>query len=280
MTNGINTAELELWTGSAPVKLDEQPLVAVRDGPVLHVLLNTPKRRNAVNQTMWRALTEVFDGLEAEPSVRVVVLRGVGGRAFCAGADISEFAEVYANAASTRQYNDLVRTAQLAIERCRMPTVAIIEGACIGAGMGIALACDIRLAGESASFGVPPARLGIAYSPEDSARLAAVVGMPAARELLLTGRRIDAAEACRLGAVCHVRPDAELQRFAREYVLEQLVPPAPGALSAIKLILRGITPATRTDLDALRPAFDDRFESPDFRAAYLTFLTRPTKGKH
>ncbi len=278
MAEANNGVGLPMPGGVVRVDPGADALALVRDGPVLCMVLNAPARRNAVNLAMWRALHEAFERVASDEAVQVVVLVGAGGRAFCAGADISEFGEVYATPASTRAYNDLVRTTQIAIEHCSRPTVAMIEGACVGAGLGIALSCDIRLASPDAHFAVPPARLGIAYSPEDTRRLASIVGMTAAREMLLTARRIDAGEAHRLGVVHHVAPTGQLPGFTSDYLRERLLGSAPGALAAIKAILRGVAPAPSVDLDALRPVFDQRFESAEFRAAHEAFGGRRNQG--
>lgn len=280
MSDRLDGVWLPLAGGVDLVDPGGDPLVTHRDGRVMFVVLNASGRRNAVSQAMWRRLIAVFADLEHDATIHTVVLLGAGGRAFCAGADISEFGEVYASPASTRAYNELVRTAQLAIERSPRVTVAMIEGACVGAGLGIALSCDLRLAAESAFFAVPPARLGIAYSPEDTLRLVTQLGVAAARELLLTARRVDAAEAQRLGIVNHVVEDATLHDFTREYLQEHLLRWSADALASIKSILRGVSPAPQVDLDALRSTFDDRFDSPAFRAAFQAFLVGNTKGKH
>jgi len=171
-------------------------LVAV-DGAVGTITLNRAAKRNAVTYAMWVALGEACRRLAADPAVRVVVLRGAGDH-FCAGADITELLAV--RSPSEPSFMDVNMAAEHALATLPKPTIAVIQGDCIGGGAALAIDCDFRLSVDSARFGITPAKLGIVYPPASLERAVRLLG-PAAKRLLFTGDLIDAAEAHRIGMV-------------------------------------------------------------------------------
>ena len=180
-----------------------------RDGAVAELVLARPERQNAIGRATWRALAEHCLALDADPAVRVVVVRGEPP-SFSAGADIAEFAEVFADASAAHAYNELVQLALDRLERLGKPTIAQIGGSCIGGGCGLAVACDLRFAASDARFGITPAKLGLAYSLGDVRRLVNLIGPARAKDLLFSARLIDADEALRLGLIDRVVPPDEL----------------------------------------------------------------------
>src|SRR3954462_2469925 len=131
------------------------PVLLARDGEIATVTLNNPARLNALNKPMWQALGDAMRELSADDTLRCVVLRGAGEKAFAAGADIAEFATERANARQARDYGELIHATMQAVAQCRHPVVAMIKGACVGGGLEIAAMCDLRICGESSRFGVP-----------------------------------------------------------------------------------------------------------------------------
>jgi enoyl-CoA hydratase/carnithine racemase len=240
-------------------------------GRIARIVLHAPARRNAMSRAMWAGLAALCQRIAADPAIRVVVLTGTGPAAFCAGADIAEFAEVYATPAQAQDYNALVRGAQAALAALPQPTVAAIRGVCFGGGVGLALHCDLRLAAVGARFAVTPARLGLAYSPDDSAALIAAVGPARARELLLTGRAVTADEALAMGLIHHLYPEDQLDD-AVAATAAGLAALAPGALAAIKTIAAGLTAGA--DRAGLQAVFDARFRSDEFREGVAAFLEK------
>lgn len=241
-------------------------------GRIARLRINAPARRNAMSRAMWAALPAICDRLAADPAVRVLVVEGAGAEAFSAGADIAEFAEVYATPERAAAYNALIRAGQAALAALPKPVIAAVRGACFGGGVGLALHCDLRLAAEDARFAVTPARLGLAYSPEDTHALAAAVGAARARELLLTGRSVPAAEALAIGLVHHVHPGPALAT-AVEATAEGMAALAPGALAAIKTIVAGLAEGPAGSA-AARAAFAARFHSEEFREGRAAFLEK------
>lgn len=189
-------------------------------GPVGWIAFNRPSRRNAITGEMWSALAATVKLLDERPDVRVICIRGAGHEAFASGADISEFAEERNNAAAARAYEKLNADAFAAIRTAGKPVIAMIEGYCIGGGLAVALACDVRVAGHGAVFALPPARLGLAYPLDGLRDLLTAVGLSAAKELLFTARRIGPHEALRIGLVDRIseHPEHEVGTLCAEIV--------------------------------------------------------------
>lgn len=174
------------------------------------VTLSNPDKLNAVNAHMWRRLSQVFARIDADDSLRCVVVRGAG-KAFAAGGDLEEFIHARDTLERALAYHEAVGAALDAIAACRIPTVASIRGACVGGGLEIACACDLRLAGTSARFGAPINRLGFSMYPGEMAGLLKLAGPAVVKEILLEGRLMDAAEAHTKGLLTRVVSDDALE---------------------------------------------------------------------
>lgn len=248
-------------------------LLVRRDGPVATVELNQPERRNALAEAMWRALPKVAADLAAEPGIHAVRFRGAGGAAFSAGADISEFGRVYGDPASTAAYNKAVRDGQAAIRYLDLPTIAEIRGACVGGGLGLALACDLRFAADDARFAITPAKLGLAYSFEDTQQLVEKVGPARAKDMLFTGRLLPAAEALAIGLIDRIEPVSDLTANTDAYCA--LLGQASGAsISVLKQTINTIADgATDAPVD-LVDRFEALFHGPHFKEGYRAFLAK------
>jgi len=190
------------------------PILVTRDSAIATVTLNNPERLNALNRAMWAGLGESMRQLSADDDLRCVVVRGAGDKAFAAGADIAEFARERANAKQAKSYGDLIHETMQAVAHCRHPTVALIQGACVGGGLEIAAMCDLRVAAQSSRFGIPVNKLGLTMAYGELMGLLALVGRAVALEILLEGRVFDADEACRKGLVNRVVRDDEVEKEA------------------------------------------------------------------
>jgi enoyl-CoA hydratase/carnithine racemase len=244
-------------------------LVVARQGPVLRVRIERPARRNALATADWAALAAAF----ADPGdARVLVLSGVPG-AFSAGADIEELAELLREPTRFAASNALVQDAQRALARLPLATIAAIDGACVGGGLGLALACDFRIATARSRFAITPAKLGLVYGADDTRRLVGAVGAARAREMLLTGRLLDAAEADAFGLLTRRVADDGLDA-AVDALAAALLAMSPSAIAGIKQVLAHVTGDPAVDADAARRAFDDAFHSADFAEGARAFLER------
>ena len=243
-----------------------------RDGAIATVVIDAPARRNALSVAIALGLQDAMAGLDADPEVRCVVLRGAGGRAFSAGADISEFATWRVNKRRGRIYAGILGAALEAVRACRHPTVALIEGDCVGGGLGVAVMCDLRVCGASSRFGVPVKRLGLVESPDELAPLVAKLGANAMLEILLLGEVFRAEDALRLGLVNRVAPDDEVEAAAHR-MAASIAEGAP--LSARwhkKFIHRLLDPRPLTDEE--RDEGYDCYDTEDFRIGFRAFLAK------
>lgn len=184
------------------------------DDGVATVTLNRPQKLNAMTMEMYGRFGDVFDRLAADPSVRCVVVRGAGERAFCPGSDIAEFDTGRGDIAQAKEYAAFTMTATDKLKDCPHPTIALIRGICVGGGLEIAAMCDIRICGESSRFGVPINRLGLTMDFDELRILIDAVGPKAVLEILLEGRLFDSAEALRKGLVTRVYPDERVEEEA------------------------------------------------------------------
>jgi enoyl-CoA hydratase len=244
-----------------------------REGAIGIVIIDHEPRRNAMTRAMWSELPKALAELSHDDSVRVLLLRGAGETAFVAGADISEFSEKR-TPTTAKAYELVNQAAYNAVFDCPKPVIAMIHGFCMGGGVGIAIAADLRVAADDAVFAVPAARLGLGYPPRGLVTLLSLVGPARAKELFFTARRFRAAEALAMGLVNEVVPKAELEQ--RAFALaEGIAQNAPLTLRAVKQTLSALTNA-RGALDdpAIEAAVQRCFDSTDYQEGIRAFLEK------
>jgi enoyl-CoA hydratase/carnithine racemase len=244
----------------------------LRTGAVATLLLDQPARRNAMTRAMWRALPGLVADAAADDEIAALRVEGAGGH-FCGGADISEFAATYATPEATSAASAEIATGVEALAAFPKPAVAVIRGACVGGGVALALACDLRFAATDARFAVTPARLGLIYSQADTMRLMRAVGAARAQDLLFTGRAIDADVALRIGLVEELHAPGELEEFVAVW-LAQVAQGSRTALRDIKAMARAVEDGAPLGAPALRNLFDAAFAGEDFREGYRAFLEK------
>ncbi|WP_075215834.1 enoyl-CoA hydratase [Mongoliimonas terrestris] len=240
-------------------------------GTLGRIVIDNPGRHNALSLSMWEAIPDAVAQLEADPDVRVLVVCGSEGGAFASGADISEFDEVRRDAKSSATYEASNAAAFNALRRAEKPTVAVIRRFCMGGGVGLAAACDVRISSDDAVFAIPAARLGLAYPAEAVADIVGLIGPSRTKDLFFTAKRIDAATALRIGLVDDVVRDDELEAAATAYVA-RVTALAPLTQRAIKA---AINAATATDSaanwDRARALADACFRSADYAEGRAAF---------
>jgi enoyl-CoA hydratase/carnithine racemase len=237
--------------------------------PLATLTLNRPAARNALNLAMWRALPEVASRIADDPSVRALIVRGAGGN-FASGADIAEFPTVFADRPSALAYGRLIETATAALASLEKPVIALIEGYCIGAGLAVALASDLRIAASNARLGAPPAKLGLMYSLSDTRRLVHAVGPSQAKAMLFTGALHPAGDALRLGLVDEVHAQDALEDAIRAKALDIAALSAWSirrAKAVVSLVLEGLT----EDTEETRGWFADGALGADFAEGLAAF---------
>jgi len=251
-----------------------EPILVSRDGAIATVALNNPDQLNALNQAMWLRLGEVMRELSAADSLRCIVLRGAGDKAFAAGADISEFAVERADSKQAKGYGKLIDETMQAVARCRHPTVALIRGACVGGGLEIAAMCDLRICGESSRFGVPINRLGLTMAYGELQGLLALAGRAVALEILLEGRVFEAQEALRKRLVNRVVPDDKVEEEAYACA-SRIAAGAPLVARWHKQFIDRLTVTAKLDPEEWDEGFAC-FDTEDYKEGVDAFLK---KGK-
>ncbi|HYD97543.1 MAG TPA: enoyl-CoA hydratase-related protein [Noviherbaspirillum sp.] len=241
------------------------------DGAVAAVTLSNPGKLNAIDLSMWRTLADVFAALDADDALRCVIVTGADGN-FAAGADIDEFASVRSNFAQGYAYHTKdIASALAAIAACRHPLVAAIDGVCVGGGLEIACACDLRIAGPGSRFGIPINRLGFPLAPGELQGLLQLVGKAVALEILLEGRVFGAAEAKEKGLLHRIADDPLAEAG---HAAQRIACGAPLAARMNKQLVRrlSVQPPALTE-EELRAAFAF-LDSDDYREGVRAFIEK------
>jgi enoyl-CoA hydratase/carnithine racemase len=244
-----------------------------RAGAVATVVLNRPQSHNAITLDMYRELPGLLAGLDADPQVKVVVVRGAGRKAFASGADISEFERERGDAESARRYNEHVAAAERALAGMAKPTIAMVHGYCIGGGAGLALACDLRFADDRARFAITPAKLGLVYGLESTKRVVDVVGPSRATWILTSGQQIDAERALALGLFDEVLPVDELERHTAEFA-ELVTTRAQFSVRMGKEMVRRVVAGQVRDDDETLRIRNSSFDTGDYAEGVRAFLEK------
>ena len=252
---------------------DGKILKKVADG-IGTVTFNHPEKHNAMSLDMWEGLGQALIELRDDPEVRVVIMVGAGDKAFISGADISQFEKTRQNAKASEEYSKRGATQREVLADYPKPTIACIRGFCLGGGMQVAMQADVRIASENSQFGIPAAKLGIAYGYDGLHNLVSLVGPSWARLLLFTGMRIDAAEAGRIGLVDRVVPDAELWNATLD-IARTISGNAPLAVKAAKItIAQVMKDPDKRDMDAIKEIGIACMDSEDFREGRRAFMEK------
>lgn len=248
------------------------PILVERHDEIVHVILNNPAKRNALTKPAWAMLGDVMESLSADEKLRCIVLRGAGDQAFAAGADIGEFPNERSNFEQAKAYGKVVTRTVEMIETCQHPTIAAIKGACTGGGLEIACACDLRISGEGARFGVPINRLGHTLAYPELEAILRLVSPAVMLELLLEGQVFDAAYALRVGLVNRVVEDWQVDEEVR-LCAERIAKGAPLAARQHKEMVRLLK--SRKELSA--QDLDRSFkicDSEDYQNGYRSFMNK------
>ena len=254
--------------------LGTKKILFKRNGSIGIITLNNPERRNAINFEMWKALEKCFGILENDDDVRVVILRGAGGESFGSGADISEFEALRKTAADAVEYDAQLEASRIAMRHFSKPMIALIEGYCLAGGLALAMYADIRTCNHDAIFGVPAARMGVAYTLESFTLLIQLIGRSRTADLLITARRISAASAYEMGLVNYVFDRSELYEATIE-IAKQIAQNAPLSVRASKEIIEDLMKAPEDRTPSLAQKWRDRcHDSKDYAEGRKAFLEK------
>ncbi len=255
------------------IPLATENMLAEIDGPIGWMTFNKPARRNAVSLDMWEAMPVILDRFEQDPAIRVIVLKGAGEQAFVSGADISQFEQARSSRESNANYDKISGEASRRLIACGKPTIAMINGFCIGGGLAIAICCDIRIASENARFGIPAARLGLGYGASGVRKLMEVVGPSFTKEIFFTARHFSASEAREMGLVNRIVPDSSLEDYTRRYC-ETIGDNAPMTMHALKMTVNELVRGENSDLKACETLVQACFDSQDYIEGRRAFMEK------
>ncbi|GGC77770.1 enoyl-CoA hydratase-related protein [Chelatococcus reniformis] len=246
---------------------------ATLSGRVYTVVLNWPEKRNAMCLDMWLSLPAIMERARADRRIAAIVIRGAGEQAFAAGADLDELRDCLGVHERAEAFMAAVEAATESIASCAVPTISRIRGFCIGAGVEIALACDIRIASNDSVFAAPPAKLGANYSYSSTRRLVQLVGPGQARDMLFTGRRLIAEDALRIGLLDRLVSPDDLDREVELY-LETLLTNSAYSIWLAKQSLRAVADGEMRESEVIRALRVDGFMHPDLREGVTSFFQR------
>jgi len=258
-------------------QMSMDPIIVERDGDIATITLNNPAKRNALALASWHWLSEAIEALDQDETLRCIIIRGAGEKAFVAGADISEFPEKRSNAEQAYVYGLATDKALGVLLTCRHPIIAMIHGACTGGGLEIAACCDMRIAADDARFGVPINRIGHAFAPAEMKPVLDLVGKAMVLELLLEGRIMDAEEAERRGLVNRVVAKDKLETEVAE-TARRIADGAPlGARMTKRFVHRLTTDPSTVSEAEIRESYAP-CDSADYREGFEAFMAkRPPK---
>jgi enoyl-CoA hydratase len=244
------------------------------DGAVLHIRFDNPAKHNALSLDMWEAVPRLLAKAAQDDGVRMVVFSGEGGKSFISGADISQFEDLRAQKEAVKRYEVVAEEALQGIYHFEKPTLAWIKGYCIGGGLNVAISCDLRIASSDSTFSVPATRLGLGYRFSAMKNLTDLVGPGAAKDIFFTARRLDAAEALRIGLVNRVAEADAIDALLEEYT-KAITTGAPLTIKAGKRIIREVLkPDSDIDQESCRRLILDCFESEDYAEGRKAFMEK------
>jgi len=257
-------------------------LIVEKDGAIGRVKMDNQTRRNAMTLGMWQDLGDAIEDFAKDDNIRVVIVSGEGGKAFCAGADISEFEKNRSSEEGVKIYNEAVERSSELLRTIDKPTIAAIDGFCVGGGFGIATCCDIRICTDDSIFAIPAAKLGLGYRVDGLKPLVDIIGPSYAMELFYTARKFTADEVERMSYANRVLPRDEFDAYIADYA-STIAGNAPLTIKAVKVVVKEcLKDDSDRDHDLCASIVDECFKSEDYiegRRAFMEKRKAEFKGK-
>lgn len=253
--------------------MDKGYLYLKKRNAIATLVLNRPEKRNVLNYEMWCAIPELIRQAEEDDEIKVLIVRGADESAFSAGADVSEFTTLRSTAEGERVYNEAVMRAEAAFYHFSKPVIAMIQKYCIGGGSLLALACDLRFCSENGVFGITPSKLGIVYAFSGTKKLVELAGAARAKDILFSGRELDAREAYAYGLVDRVFPDREIAEKTYEYA-EMLTRRSQTSIKGAKKVIREIMNGAVEESEEVSRLVASSYASEDYKEGVRAFLEK------
>jgi enoyl-CoA hydratase len=254
-------------------KLCTDPVYQTVEGEIAYICFNRPEKRNALSYDIWLRIPQLVNECDRNANVKVIIFKGAGSAAFSAGADISEFKSLRYTAEGAEKYNKATMIAEKAIMNASKPTIAMIQGYCVGGGCEIAVACDFRFSDEQGRFGITPAKLGLVYNTPGTKNVVDLVGPAKAKDILYTGRLLDADEAFRIGLIDRIYPAEYLKEETLKYA-ELICRNAQLSVRGSKKIIHEVLAGAVEDSPETAQMVIDSFISEDYREGLHSFLEK------
>lgn len=243
------------------------------DGAIGRLIFNNPARHNAVSVEMWEGMADALELFEANDAIRVIVLEGAGNKAFISGADISQFEKQRQDPGAAAEYDKIAGRATQGLAKCSKPTIAKLNGYCMGGGVGIAITCDMRIAADNTQFAIPAAKLGLGYGRQGIATLVDLVGPAYAKELFFSARRVSADEALGMGLINRVVPLASLDEAVNE-LSAQIADNAPLTVHQVKVTVNEVVKPGGGNKELCDELVAQCFGSEDYKEGRTAFMEK------
>jgi enoyl-CoA hydratase/carnithine racemase len=246
-----------------------------KSGAIAEIIFNNPEKHNATSLEMWQKVGDLVTEYAADPAVRVLVVSGAGGKAFVSGADISKFESERASAEANDKYSKVGGRAYEGLYNFPKPTIAKIQGYCIGGGMNVAACCDLRVAAVGSKFGVPAGKLGLGYGYDPVKRISEIIGLSHTLEMLYTAKQFSAEEAKALGLVNRLCADGAALETEVAELAATIAGHAPLTIALVKASARELTkPESKRDFDKLKRMADACMSSEDYIEGRRAFMEK------
>ncbi|NEU31435.1 enoyl-CoA hydratase [bacterium LRH843] len=253
--------------------MEKKDLLLVKQGEIATIYFNRPEKRNALTHEMWKEIPKLVEDVENDRAIKVLIIRGIDETSFAAGADISEFQTLRADATGAKIYNDATHVAERALATMTKPSIAMVQSYCIGGGLEIALACDFRFADTNSKFGITPAKLGLVYGLTATKQLVDLVGPAQAKYVLLSGKILDIDHAQRVGLVDEVHAPEEIVEKTYEFA-RGLCEKAQFTVRSMKEIVGMITSGQADENDRSQYLRTVCFDTDDYKEGVQAFLEK------
>lgn len=255
------------------IKNSENDIYLSTEGEIATIYINRPLKRNALKLEMWEKIPELINECENDPNVKVIIFSGTNEIAFSAGADISEFKTLRYTAEGAEKYNEATMVAEKAIAEVSKPTIAMVQGFCVGGGCEIAVACDFRFSDENGKFGITPAKLGLVYNTPGTKNIVDLVGPAKTKDILYTGRLIEAEEALRIGLIDRIFPSDRIHEETANYA-QLICKNAQLAVRGSKRVVNEVLHGASVDSPETAQLVIDSFVSDDYKEGVSAFLEK------